>query len=40
VRDPHAHVIAATKAGHDVGRDQVAWLMAMSGIRGDEVAKG
>jgi len=29
--DPHAHVIAAKKAGHDVGRDQVARLMAVSG---------
>jgi len=29
--DPHAHVIAAKKAGHDVGRDQVAPLMAVSG---------
>jgi len=34
VWDPHAHVIAAKKAGHDVGRDQVARLMAMSGIWG------
>jgi len=32
--DAHAHVIAAKKAGHDVGRDQVARLMAVSGIRG------
>jgi len=37
---PHAHVIAAKKAGHDVGRDQVARLMAMSGIWGDERHRG
>jgi len=40
VGDPHAHVVAATKAGHDVGRDQVARLMAMSGIWGDERHRG
>jgi len=40
VGDPHAHVIAAKKAGHDVGRDQVVRLMAMSGIRGDERRRG
>jgi len=40
VGDPHAHVIAAKKAGHDVGRDQVARLMAMSGIWGDERRRG
>jgi len=40
VGDPHAHVIAAKKAGHDVGRDQVAPLMAVSGIWGDERRRG
>jgi len=38
--DPHAHVIAAKKAGHEVGRDQVARLTAVSGIRGDECHRG
>jgi len=38
--DPHAHVIAAKKAGHDVGRDQVARLMAVSGTRDDERHRG
>jgi len=34
VWDPRAHVVAAKKAGHDVGRDQVARLMAVSGMWG------
>jgi len=36
--DPHAHVIAAKKAGHEVGRDQVARLTAVSGIWGRRVS--